>query len=153
YGSPVAYLCGDDFNKELLRVVRNIGERCDFLRTVPRENQVAAIVNMLTFAAACTKHPGFAEEREWRIIYLPRMQESKVLERSVETINGVPQTVYKIPLKDFPEEGLTGIELPSLVERVIVGPSLYPWPLYEAFVSVLKDAGVEKAEEKVITSD
>jgi hypothetical protein len=153
YGSPVAYLRNEDFNKELLRIVENINDNCDYLKTVPRQNIVDSIFFTLMFAAACTKHPGFLEEREWRLVYLPKLQESKVLERSIETINGVPQTVYRVPLKDFPDEGLTGIELPSLLHKVIIGPSNFPWPLYEAFVSVLKEAGVQGAEEKVVISD
>ena len=105
------------------------------------------------FAAACAKHPGFAEEQEWRLVYLPRMGESSVLEKSVDVIQGVPQTVYRIPLKDRPEDGLVGIEIPRLLERVIIGPSNFPWPLYEAFVAELKDAGVENADRKVVISD
>jgi hypothetical protein len=42
--------------------------------------------------------------------------------------------------------------IPELLDRII-GPSSFPWPLYDAFVSVLKDAGVAEAQRKVIVSD
>ncbi len=153
YASPVAYLRNEDFNNELLRVAKNVDDNCDFLRSVPRQNQVTAIFYALMFSASCTKHPGFAEETEWRLVHLPSLKPSKALERSIETINGIPQTVYKLPLKDIPAEGLRGIEIPILLHKLIIGPSNFPAPLYEAFVSVLKEAGVEGAEEKVTVSD
>jgi hypothetical protein len=90
---------------------------------------------------------------EWRILYFCKLWESKILEKSVENINGVPQLVYKIPLKNAPSEGIIGIEIPEVLDRIIIGPSSFPWPLYDAFVSVPKEAGVTDAERKVIVSD
>ena len=69
-----------------------------------------------------------------------------------ETITGVPQTVYKIPLENNPVGNVIGISIPELVERVIIGPSEYALPLHEAFKIALEDAGVESASSKVIIS-
>jgi hypothetical protein len=153
FASPVAYLRKDSFDKELLRVVENIKTECSYLKAIERERVTTFLFWTLIYAAACTKHPGFAEEREWRILYFPKLWDSKILERSVENINGVPQPVYKIPLKNVPAEGIIGIEIPEILDRIIIGPSSFPWPLYDAFVSVLKDAGVADAEKKVTVSD
>ena len=151
--SPVAYVHADQFKAALVNVLHSVAQERTFLKSIPRAQLVGIVFNTLMYAAACAKHPGFAEELEWRLAYLPKMGESEVLEKSVDTINGIPQTVYRIPLKDRPDDGLVGIEIPSLLERIIIGPSNFPWPLYEAFVTVLKEAGVQNAEEKVITSD
>jgi len=41
--------------------------------------------------ALCTKHPGFAEEREWRVFYSPSFEgDTEWITQSVETINGIP---------------------------------------------------------------
>ena len=109
--------------------------------------------NVLLFASTCSKHRGFGEEREWRVIHVPKQHPSDVLEQSVEVIRGVPQTVYKIPLRNIPEEGLVGVEIQEILHHIIIGPSSYPLPLHDAFVSVLEQAGVEDAASKVITSD
>jgi hypothetical protein len=151
--SPVAYVNADQFKATLNNILRNVAQEGEFLKSVPRQQLVGVVFNMLMYAAACAKHPGFAEEQEWRLVYLPKMGETDALEKGVDVINGVPQTVYRIPLKDRPQDELIGIEIPSLLERVIIGPSNFPWPLYEAFVTVLKEAGVQNAEEKVIPSD
>jgi hypothetical protein len=39
------------------------------------------------------KHPGFYEEREWRIIYFPEMERSSVIEEAVASVRGVPQII------------------------------------------------------------
>jgi hypothetical protein len=37
-------------------------------------------------------------------------------------VAGLHQTVYKLRLADDPENGLHGADIPSLVDRVIIGP-------------------------------
>jgi hypothetical protein len=55
----------------------------------------------------------------------------------------VPQTIYKIPLKGAPPDDLTEIDIPHLIDRVIIGPTPYGWAMYEAFVNALTAAGVQ----------
>ena len=107
---------------------------------------------MLLVAAVSLKHEGFKEEKEWRAIYLPDLYASKLMSRTIETINGVPQTVYQIPLEDNPTEDVTGVSIPQLVERIILGPSEYPFPMYQAFTAALEEAGVENSGSRVIVS-
>jgi hypothetical protein len=100
-----------------------------------------------------TKHPGFHEEREWRVIYSPSFQKSDRLSTEIVSINGTPQSICKIPLRDVREEGLFGLELPELIDRVIIGPTKFPVGIYDALVTVLTDAGIKNAASKVIVSD
>ena len=55
----------------------------------------------LKLFAIFSKNHGFKEEKEWRIISSPTLQESKLTEKSIEVVRGIPQTVLKIKLKDF----------------------------------------------------
>ena len=68
-------------------------------------------------------------------------------------ISGVPQPVYKIPLNDLPDEGLVGLRIPELVDRVIIGPTDYPLAMFDAFTDALHEAGVEKPHERVFVSN
>ena len=77
----------------------------------------------------------------------------KVLEMGIETISGVPQPLYKVPLSDKPEEGLIGIEIPAFVDRIIIGPSSFPTPIFDAFVATLTAAGVRDAFSRVVISN
>lgn len=150
--NPVAYLNEDNINKDIRDVLNNIKEKVDFLKSVDRQVLLNIIFIMLVMYVTCTKHEGFKEEREWRAVYLPNIFHSDLIIRATETINDVPQIVYKLPLDVNVSPCLSEIELTEILDRIIVGPSPYPWSQYEAFVDVLKRAGVKNAEEKVITS-
>ena len=89
---------------------------------------------------------------EWRVVYSPSMEESQHLKKEIRVIRGIPQPIYKIPLKDIPDEGLIGIEIPALLDRIIIGPSQYPQVMYEAFCDLLSEAGVKEPREKVFVS-
>jgi hypothetical protein len=105
------------------------------------------------FAAICTKHPGFKEETEWRVIHCPWWWASARLQRDIVIIQGAPQPIYKIPLKDIPEENLRGIEIPAFLERLIIGPTEDPLATWEAFRDLLAKCGVANAHEKVVISN
>ena len=47
------------------------------------------------YAALSTKHPGFAEEREWRVVFNPTLDAADHLVRSVEVCRNEPQVIYK----------------------------------------------------------
>ena len=152
YTSPVSYLRQDDFHKEVHKVLQNIKREQSLLKTIPKDQIIGWAYNTLLFAVTCSKHPAFHEEREWRIIHSPEQQKSPLLIESTETIREIPQNIYKIPLKNIPEENLFGAEIPELINRIIVGPSEFPGAIRDAFVAVLTDAGVDDANAKVVVS-
>ena len=67
----------------------------------------------------------------------------------METINGVPQQVHKIPLKNFPEDGFGGASIKDFIERIIIGPSDQQDVLFNTFISLLELAGCEDAANRV----
>jgi hypothetical protein len=68
-------------------------------------------------------------------------------------IGGVPQIVYEIPLDEKKSNEIADLDLFRMLDRVIVGPSPYPWVTRQAFVEALKAEGVDRAEEIVWASD
>ncbi len=152
FTSPVAYLSEASFEQQLGRVVDNIEATKDFLESEGREELVAWLFHAFRLAMLCTKHPGFKEEREWRVVYAPHLARSERIVESVQLIRGVPQVVHSIPFKDYPEEGLIGAELPQLISRVIIGPTEFPYQLRDATIALLRNAGVADAAEKVVVS-
>ena len=103
-------------------------------------------------AMLCTKHPGSAEEREWRIIYSATYAKSERIATEIVSVGGSPQPICKLPLKNVPEEDLIGAEIPELVERIIIGPARYPAVIAEAFATLLKEAGVPNPWVRIATS-
>ena len=153
YISPVAYFEKENFNIEVQNLIVRMKQNESFLKEINEDVIKAYLFQALRFAILSTKHPCFKEEKEWRIIYSPTFESSDHLKNKIEIINGIPQKIYKIPLEDFSNHGLTGTTIPEILERVIIGPTQYPKIVSEAFIEILRKAGVDEPESKVFVSD
>jgi hypothetical protein len=150
--SPVAYLNEVEVHAVIEEVIRNIRVNCDFLRSVNRDIIVRTVLFMLVAGVTCLKHEGFREEREWRALYIPKFQTSPLMESSTEVVGGVPQLIYKIPLDARVSRALAGIDLSQMFDRLIIGPTSYPWVVYDTFNRELDAAGIPPSEERVWNS-
>jgi len=153
YSSPVAYLDEAQFASHFAEVVAGMASATDLIQQIGREQIFRLTFNMLRFAVLCTKHPGFQEEQEWRVIYSPTMELSERIVASIETVGGTPQKVFKIPLRNVPEQGLYGMEVPEIIDRIIIGPTKFPGAIYQAFHQILIDLGVPNPEQRIAVSD
>jgi hypothetical protein len=151
--SPVAYLEEAEVHASLNSVVENVRTSGDFLRSRDRSHVVEMVFYMLLAGVACLKHEGFHEEREWRAIYNPKLLPSPHMPPSTEVVGGIPQTVYKFPIDEKVCDALRGLDISRIFDRLIIGPSPYPWVMYEAFVAALLQAGIKDADQRVFTSD
>ena len=150
--SPVAYFKDQQVDAEILGVIDNIRANQPLLCTVDRQTLLTMVFAMLLTAVVSLKHEGFHEEREWRVIYAPIRMPSPLMSHSIEVIGGVPQLVYKIPFKGPPPDDLAGLDPPSILDRLIIGPSQYPWAMYQAFVAALQAAGIPEPAKRVFVS-
>ncbi len=153
YSAPVWYATPGDMVEEFGRLASKIAAAKDQLRDVPSEELAGALLQMHRFALLTTKHPGFAEEREWRIVHSPDYRRSEVLGDRVVTAGGVLQRIFTLPLRNDPDRGLHGAAVPDILDRVIIGPSRYPQVVYDAFVRLLLEAKVPDAQSRVVVSD
>ena len=87
-------------------------------------------------------HPGFVEEKEWRVLYIPDVARSDQVLKAHETIAGIPQTVYKLPVRDI-----------SKIDRIIIGPTRMPKTIADAFTDLLGSIGVAEPASKVVISE
>jgi hypothetical protein len=152
YSSPVAYLSDAEFNQVIQGIAANVEREREFLASVDRSALRLALFNMFKFAILCTKHPAFTEEKEWRIVYTPGLLSSDHLMRNVRTVRGVTQTIYDLPLKNIPQEGLVGIEIPELLHKIIIGPTQYGAATANALWFLLQDAGVADPASRIVIS-
>jgi hypothetical protein len=150
--SPVGYFTDDELAAELDQVVNNIRENASFLRGIDRTWLLNSVFEMLAAAVVSLKHEGFAEEREWRIVYSPTHRSSPHILSSIEVVAGVPQRIYKIPLSSNAQAGLTGLSPNELIDRIIIGPTQFPFAMFDAFVAELERADVADAGRKVRVS-
>jgi hypothetical protein len=151
--SPVAYLTEEEAHGVLTEVMRNCGTSREFLTSIDRKLLVETVFVMLLAGVTSLKHEGFREEREWRAIYCPGFYSSPLMESQIEVVTGVPQRVFKIPLDVTASPELADLDFSRIFHRLIIGPSPYPWPMFEAFREVLTQVGVGDAGDRVWTSN
>jgi hypothetical protein len=150
--SPVAYLTEAEVHGVMSEVVKNVESNSDFLAGINRAMVVNYVFTMLLAGVTCLKHEGFGEEREWRAVYSPNRLPSALMESSTEVIAGVPQAVHKIPLDSKVSPVLSELDLVSMFDRLIIGPSQYSRAMHHAFTIALTDAGVADAGSKIVES-
>lgn len=158
FSSPVSYTTQEAFQPTFEEVVTSIESNIDFLKNMGGNAVHEMLMVAFRFAAQSTKHPAFKEEKEWRVIYTPTILEARgaMTPRQAERIptrimslNGVPQRVYAIPFRDYPDEGFIGAAVPDLIDRILIGPSTDAHMIAQAFVSELQRLDVQDAHLKV----
>ena len=152
FSSPVFYFDDQQLKAMLFQIVGNVRAQRDFIAASSREWIKGSFFRLLRSIAHCTKHPGFAEEQEWRIMHTNSMDDPGLLRMEVEAVAGIPQPVIKLPLVNDPAKGVTGISVPEILERVIIGPTQYPEVIADALIQEMTLAGVRDAAGKVARS-
>jgi hypothetical protein len=163
YTSPVFYCEQSDFDHRFSSLLLRAERHLKALKKLPDRWFESNLMRYIDIISLSLKHPGFSEEREWRITYSAEPDDEHVsdmefnaqsrLKRQFTTINGIPQRIYKIPLRDYPEEDLRGVEISALIEKVIIGPTQYPVLIADAVIMALKNAGIVDAERRVTISN
>lgn len=149
YTYPVVYLDNNDFKLEFSDLSSRIEKDREFLVNVDRKTFLDHLFDTFKTFSLCVKHSEFLKEREWRVIYNPSIKNSPHVKSSIESIADVPQQIYKMPLKNIPEQNLIGIEIPELVERIIIGPTDNQRVLKDSFIALLTEAFCDNASERI----
>lgn len=159
FTSPVAYAMPDGFQPAFEEIVEAIEKNIELIKPLGGQYVHSFLMNAFRFAVQSTKHPSFKEEREWRVIYAPSLlhREQRLTEQQmarvptrIMSLGEVPQRVFAIPFVDYPDEGFVGATIPSLLNRVLIGPSQDSHAIRQAFVSELLQLNVADAESKVV---
>lgn len=150
--NPVDYMNDFSFQTEMTQVLSNIASERAFLCNLGRDALKESVVHMLLQRVVSTKHEGFNEEREWRIIHSPSIFSSTLMQSVIQPIGGVPQRIYLLPLDASVSETLGEIDLASLIDRIIIGPTQYGFAMAEGFFHELSAAGISDAASRVVVS-
>lgn len=113
-----------------------------------------ALFERIKVFALFSKHRGFAEEREWRIVYVRDRDQDNKLASMFHYWIGPRGVEPKLRLKVAPIEGLTtdDLSLEKIVERIILGPSLASPLARTAALRMLDRLGKPSLKEKVYVS-
>src|SRR5262249_18629266 len=98
YSSPVNYYTEKQFNNNLAAIADAMAKNREFIIAAGKPAMMNMIFMFFLFSVICTKHPGFEEELEWRVVCSPALRgPTNRVRSSVEVVRGIPQLVYKIP--------------------------------------------------------
>lgn len=154
YSAPVRYLSVSEFASWFAAWTTKLIANEEYICAVPQPTLLWFFKYAFRMFALCTKHPGFSEEREWRIFHSPLLDgTSGWLRKDNEIINGLPQEVVKVSLKDDPEKGVQGAEPMALFNRLIIGPTAHPLPVYHSLYNLLEAAGVDNPSQRIFVSN
>lgn len=113
-----------------------------------------ALFERIKLFALFTKHHGFREEREWRLVYRSERDTEKRLTSMFYYLNGPRGVEPKLRLKIAPLQGVTDdqLSLERVVDRILLGPSSSS-PLAKRSVQRMLDViGKPQMKERVIAS-
>ena len=148
------YVCKGDrrrFLERFTRILDDVETNLEKLKLV--DNQLIATnwKVVLDDMVLSTKHPGFKEEKEWRIIYRRKLPSTiPAPPHKAVVVGGIAQIVHYLPMVDVPEKGVTKATLDEILDRVIIGPTANPELVWEAFVIELAAAGINDPAHRVV---
>ena len=101
-----------------------------------------------------TKHKGFEEEEEWRVVYVPMIDKEKRLHSMFSYWNGPRGLEPKLKFDVRPIDGLTdpNLSLSNLIHSIILGPT-QSMPFAKAMVQrMLTEIGKPEMVDRVVSS-
>lgn len=110
-------------------IVRKIDEFCQLIASpdVIAESlaHVATMLfNRFLLMALFSKHRGFSEEKEWRVVYLSYLDRNREFSARLWYLNGERgvEPKFRLPLSGLPERG-SSVTTDDLVKGILLGPT------------------------------
>lgn len=145
--SPVAYFEPEAFGSQMMDLAVRISTDSAFLRESFGNDFHTTMWHVIRMGVLCAKHPGFQEEREWRVTHTAGIDHNGGLVGELETVKGIPQLVLKLKLEDLPDQGLQGLALKSSLHKIILGPTQFEAPMFKAFHLAMQEAGIDPTDK------
>lgn len=157
--SPALYFSELEILAHFKTIAESIDNNFSYVSSLGLDEITRMTFVILFTTSISLKHPGFREELEWRLMHVPgffsptivKTDGLPLMRQSIELIESLPQSVYKIKLENDDEHKITGINITQIIEKIIIGPTEHPLVLYNALIAELKNVGFSNAE-KIVTA-
>jgi hypothetical protein len=108
----------------------------------------------LKMFAIFSKHFGFGEEHEWRVVYMRDRDKAKVFDRMFGYWMGPRGVEPKLKLKmdAVPDLADIGLNLSAIVDKVILGPSLSSPLARNTIIRMVENLGRSDLKDRIISS-
>jgi hypothetical protein len=113
-----------------------------------------ALFERIKLFALFTKHTGFSEEREWRVVYMPNRDAGSLAKKlsGYSVGNKGVEPRLKFRLSNLTEVGAADLSLDAIVNRIILGPTTSTPLAIAGFKRLLDASGHSSLKEKVHAS-
>lgn len=156
YTTPVEYLDEEGFRNKIQEFIISVESAKYELEAVIQSGKLnknileSCISEVLIYALISIKHPGFSEEKEWRVICPYQNQK---IHGAYRDVNGIPQIIKLIPLTTNEKSDNEGFSIFEILDHILIGPTPYAYAEKQAFMQLLTEYGLPNAAEKVVISD
>jgi hypothetical protein len=114
----------------------------------------SALLDRVRLAALFSKHKGFHEEQEWRVVYMRERDQNKVFDPMLSYMTSARGIEKKLKFKVAYHPGATSedLSLSKLVDRIILGPTISSPIAAAAFKRMLLEHGEPDLIPRVLAS-
>ncbi|EGE56744.1 UNVERIFIED_ORG: hypothetical protein GGI63_003084 [Rhizobium esperanzae] len=149
FSVPVSYDTEQELEQRLIKAADDVEAHTALIAEQPRDVIEWYFSSLLRRIATASKHHGFREEEEWRVMHTRYVDPSDGLRYENATIRGIPQVITKLTLGLTGPSADKGMTIPNLVKQVIIGPTNYPFVVAEAVETAMVNAGIPDAGSKI----
>lgn len=107
------------------------------------------VVNWIFILVLTTKHPGFSEEREWRVINYTRSRLNSRISMIHKCISGIPQSIGLFSLESAEDESTPSFNINDHLRKILLGPCNQPFQVRSAFDSVVYSKGFNHNDQLI----
>jgi len=150
YASPIKYHNSTDITQTLREIIQSVTNNKATIELAKNDQLSKWIYTAFTHLLLFTKHPGFMEEREWRVVSRPDYGASPLITEQVSTINGTPQIVKKLKFPNNPDAQFHNeLGIKNILDRIIIGPCEHPLAIKASLVRTLSQIGISSPDTLV----
>lgn len=153
----VKYLSEDEYKSKIANLV---DRWADLFKSFDNDDgdlryAVQILICLFISLSLSTKHPGFAEEQEWRLIYLPQFDSNNLFMKnmSYSIHSDQIQPRLKFPVRPLPGDQTSNWTFSDIVENIIIGPTARGPLIKQTIVRMLKNLDRDNLASKVIVSN
>ena len=132
--------------REIITAVARIAPKIASLWSKRKKDVLSALYQILLIAAATHKHPGFDEEREWRVVNFASYADTTLSREIFPWGQGI-RLGLRFNLAKYAAD--VGSTIDQLFNSVILGPSNLQGPASDAVLYLLIKAGISSAGSRI----
>jgi hypothetical protein len=155
--APVAYLKPEERNLQLQTYLSTVAKVLSTESIADDQIYLAAYAyfERLKLFSLFTKHHGFAEEREWRAVYMPDRDNNNFLKDMIgyTTTTRGAEPKLKLNLNDLKTYFGEDFTLDNLISQIVIGPTIASAIQRRSMRKLLESAGSKELAEKCVFSD